>query len=183
MATAAQDLGSSAKVRKARAPKVAEQTPEALADAPESSNGSAEPPHRGRRPGKMSASHKEAMAMGREEGRAVRAYLEALEQTRPHRGRPVTMEGLERRLAQIDRYLLHNHDPLARLGLMQQRMDTQREIEKLNVTHNLDDVEAAFIKAAPGYSRRKGISYAVWRSAGVDARVLKAAGIARTRNP
>ena len=35
----------------------------------------------------MSAQHKEALAVGRDEGRAVRRYLEALEAHKPRRGR------------------------------------------------------------------------------------------------
>ncbi len=40
-------------------------------------------------------------------------------------------------------------------------------------------LEADFVKAAKNYSERKGISYAAWREAGVDAGVLKAAGLRR----
>ena len=35
----------------------------------------------------MSDAHKEALAEGREQGRAVRRYLEALEANKPRRGR------------------------------------------------------------------------------------------------
>jgi hypothetical protein len=35
------------------------------------------------------------------------------------------------------------------------------------------------VKAARDYGQRKGISYAAWREAGVDAAVLKKAGIGR----
>ncbi len=129
----------------------------------------------------MTDSHKAALSVGRDESRAVRDYLEALVQSAPHRGRQVTLEGLKTRLAYIDRQLQGRLDPLARLGFNQKRMDTEREIQNLNVANDMEDIEAAFIKAAPGYSRRKGISYAAWRQAGVDARVLKAAGIPRTR--
>ena len=40
-------------------------------------------------------------------------------------------------------------------------------------------LEASFVKAAGPYSRRKGIGYDAWRAAGVEPRVLKAAGIGR----
>jgi hypothetical protein len=40
----------------------------------------------------MTTEHKEALAKGREAGRAVREYLAALEATRPKRGRKVTPE-------------------------------------------------------------------------------------------
>ncbi len=44
---------------------------------------------------------------------------------------------------------------------------------------DLDAVEADFIAAAGPYSQRKGISYEAWRAAGLEPRVLKAAGIGR----
>ena len=40
-------------------------------------------------------------------------------------------------------------------------------------------VTAAFVQAARPYGERKGISYAAWREAGVDAAVLKRAGVRR----
>lgn len=47
---------------------------------------------------------------------------------------------------------------------------------------DLSGLEAAFVEAAQSYSYRKGLSYAAWRASGVDAQVLKCAGIARTRS-
>jgi hypothetical protein len=44
---------------------------------------------------------------------------------------------------------------------------------------DLGALESGFVKAAKGYSTRKGISYAAWREAGVDPAVLKQAGISR----
>ena len=41
-------------------------------------------------------------------------------------------------------------------------------------------VEAAFVDVAKSYSDRQGISYSAWREVGVEASVLKRAGIART---
>ena len=50
----------------------------------------------------MSAEHKAALAKGREEGRIVRQYLEALESTKPRRGRKRTPDSIRKRLATID---------------------------------------------------------------------------------
>jgi hypothetical protein len=50
----------------------------------------------------MSVEHKQALAVGREESRAVRRYLEALEAHKPKRGRKRTAEGIQSRLRQID---------------------------------------------------------------------------------
>jgi hypothetical protein len=45
----------------------------------------------------------------------------------------------------------------------------------------LKALEEGFIEAAKSYGERKGITYAAWRAAGVDANVLRKAGIPRTR--
>ena len=51
---------------------------------------------------KMSAAHKAALAKGREQANAVRAYLDALEANRPKRGRKRTPESISKRIAAID---------------------------------------------------------------------------------
>jgi hypothetical protein len=53
----------------------------------------------------MSESHKAALAEGREQGRAVRRYLEALEAHKPKRGRKRTPESVQKRLAAIEEKL------------------------------------------------------------------------------
>jgi len=50
----------------------------------------------------MTAEHKRALAQGRAEGRAVRSYLEALDQNRPRRGRPRTPASIEKRLKAVE---------------------------------------------------------------------------------
>ncbi len=45
--------------------------------------------------------------------------------------------------------------------------------------HDLVALEEGFVKAAKNYSERKGITYAAWREAGIDASVLRRAGIRR----
>ena len=129
----------------------------------------------------MSDAHKEALAVGREQGRAVRRYLEALEANRPRRGRKRTPESIERRLAAIDERLA-SADALSRLHLAQERMDLEAELAGMG--HGGVDIqalEAAFIAAAGPYSQRKSIGYDAWRAAGIEPRVLRAAGITRAR--
>jgi hypothetical protein len=126
----------------------------------------------------MSASHKAALAEGREQGRAVRRYLEALEAHKPKRGRKRTPEAVERRLNAIEDKL-PSADPLTRLQLVQERMNLQRELAAGDNAVNLEQLEAGFIKAAGPYGSRKGITYAAWREAGVDPSVLRSAGIRR----
>jgi hypothetical protein len=45
---------------------------------------------------------------------------------------------------------------------------------------DLRAIEGAFIKVAKSYSERQKISYASWRDVGVEAAVLKKAGITRS---
>jgi len=122
--------------------------------------------------------HKAAMAAGRTEARAVKNYLEALEQHRPKRGRKRTPDSINARLAKIDGELA-SADPVKRLNLIQERLDLLQELESLETTVDLSGLESEFVKAAKGYGERKGISYGAWREVGVPAATLKAAGIGR----
>ena len=126
----------------------------------------------------MSEEHKMALARGREEGRAVRNYLEAIEAHRPRRGRKRTPDSIRKRLDAIEERL-ETADPLTRVQLIQERMDLQNELAGMENTVDLVGLEDAFVVAARSYGDRKGISYAAWREAGVDAAVLKRAGIRR----
>ena len=128
----------------------------------------------------MSDAHKAALAEGREQGRAVRRYLEALEDNRPRRGRKRTRETVERRLAAVEKSLMEA-DPLSRLHLIQERQDLETELGGMDGAGvDLAEVEDAFIAAAAAYGRRRGISYAAWRDSGVPAAVLRRAGISRS---
>ena len=126
----------------------------------------------------MSKQHKEALALGREQGRVVRTYLEALELHKPKRGRKRTPESIKRQLADVERRL-PTADPLSRVHLIQQRIDLQRELASKSETVDLAGLEKAFVKAAREYGTRKGITYAAWREAGVSPQTLKKAGIGR----
>lgn len=128
----------------------------------------------------MSPEHKAALAIGREESRAVRRYLEAIEAHKPKRGRKRTSEGIQARLRQIDERL-PSADPLTRVHLAQEKIDLENELATKEEAVDLRALEEDFVSAARGYGDRKGISYAAWRAAGVDANVLRRAGIARTR--
>ena len=126
----------------------------------------------------MSDAHKQALAEGREQGRAVRQYLEALEAHKPKRGRKRTPDSIQKRLATIEERV-GSADPLARLQLVQERMDLQRELAASQQKVDLSALEKDFVGAARAYGDRKGITYAAWRESGVDPAVLKKAGIGR----
>lgn len=126
----------------------------------------------------MSDEHKAALAEGRNQGRAVRRYLEALEAHRPKRGRKRTAESITRRLAKIDAEL-ESADALKRLQLIQERLNLNAELEAADSKVDLTELEREFVDAAAAYSTRKGISYAAWRELGVEPAVLKRAKISR----
>lgn len=130
-------------------------------------------------PKKMTAEHKDALAQGRQQGRAVRTYLTALEENKPRRGRRRTPQSITKRLAAIDA-ALPEADPLKRLQLTQERLDLQQELERADGKVDLAALEKDFVEAAGPYSSRKGISYAAWRELGVPAAVLSKAGISRS---
>lgn len=126
----------------------------------------------------MSDEHKQALAVGRDQGRAVRRYLEALEAHKPKRGRKRTPESIEKRLATIEAEV-ETADPLTRVNLLQERMDLEAELAAKEAVIDLSELEDEFVAAVADYSERKGISYAAWREVGVDAGVLRRAGVRR----
>ncbi len=126
----------------------------------------------------MTDEHKAALAEGRAQGRAVRAYLEALEAHKPKRGRKRTPESMRARLETIDT-TIDDADPMSRLQMVQERMDLVAALEAAEETVDLTELEDGFVAAAQAYGSRKGISYAAWREVGVPAAVLKRAGISR----
>ncbi len=126
----------------------------------------------------MSDSHKAALAEGRDQGRAVRRYLEALEAHKPKRGRKRTPESVQKRLATIDEKL-GGADALSRLHLVQERMNLENELASTGNTVDMQALEVDFVVAAAPYGTRKGITYAAWRHLGVDPAVLRRAGIKR----
>jgi uncharacterized protein YicC (UPF0701 family) len=127
----------------------------------------------------MSSAHKEALAVGRRQGRAVRDYLEALEAHKPKRGRKRTPESVTARLEAIATEI-ESADPLSRLLMMQEQKDLQAELESMSEGFDISSLEAEFIEVAAEYSATKGISYGVWREIGVSASVLRDAGIGRS---
>ncbi|HEX6418343.1 MAG TPA: hypothetical protein VFZ77_07595 [Acidimicrobiales bacterium] len=127
----------------------------------------------------MSNEHKAALAKGREHGRAVRRYLEALEANKPRRGRKRSADSLKKRLSEIDTEIA-TADPLRRVLLVQERSDLQQALHASGPSVDMGELERDFVKAAAPYSEKKGISYATWREVGVPASVLTKAGIKRS---
>lgn len=112
---------------------------------------------------------------------AVRDYLKALEQNAPRRGRKRTPESVERQLAVLEGEM-EGASVTKRLGLIQQRIDLEADLEALQQAGSVDlsALEAGFATHAAAYGGRRGISYAAWREVGVSSATLKSAGIRRS---
>lgn len=126
----------------------------------------------------MTKAHKQALAAGRAEGKIVRDYLEALKRTKPKRGRKRTPESIKRRLNTIKNEF-ENVDAVTQLKYAQERLDLAIELAELTAKVDIAPLEKAFVKIANGYGERNGITYSAWREIGVDATVLKKAGVTR----
>jgi hypothetical protein len=127
----------------------------------------------------MTDEHKAALAEGRNHARLVGRYLEALEATKPKRGRKRTVDSVKKRLATIETDL-PDASALNRLSLLQERRDLEVELAGMSAgAPDFSALEKDFVKVAKAYSQRKGISYGAWKEFGVPSDVLKKAGITR----
>ena len=112
---------------------------------------------------------------------AIRDYLKALEQNAPQRGRKRTTESVGRQIATLEDELA-GASITKRLGLIQQRIELEADLEALSQASSVDltALEAGFATYAAAYGGRRGISYAAWREIGVSSTTLKSAGIRRS---
>jgi hypothetical protein len=112
---------------------------------------------------------------------AIRDYLKALEQNAPQRGRKRTTESVGRQIVTLEGELA-GASVTKRLGLIQQRIDLEADLEALSQAASVDltALEAGFATYAAAYGGRRGISYAAWREIGVSSATLKSAGIRRS---
>ncbi len=128
----------------------------------------------------MSDEHKEALARGRRESRAVKQYLTAIS-AKKQRGRPVTPDRLKQRIAALEKQIDATPDPLRRLSLVQQRISAEQRLGSATASVDMPALEKEFASVAKAYSERRGLTYSAWREVGVPAEVLRRAGIPRTR--
>jgi hypothetical protein len=124
----------------------------------------------------MDEAHKEKLAQGRNDARAVKGYLEYLENNRPKRGRRRTEQSIKARLAGIEAELTEC-SPLARLNLFQEQIDLAAELESMDKKVDGTESRSAFIEAAGRYAKSKSISKAAFKQMGIDAATLREAGI------
>jgi hypothetical protein len=127
----------------------------------------------------MSKEHKEALARGRKEARAVKAYLKAID-TRSS-GRQPSKDTLQGRLDKINEKIRATEDPLKTVDLLQSKLDIAKALSQAGDQDDFEQTEKAFIQNVKHYSERKGITYTAWREFGVPAKVLRAAGLPETR--
>lgn len=128
----------------------------------------------------MSADHKAALAKGRAQAKAVRNYLQMLEQD-ARRSSNVSADQLNSRIREVESQIRSEKDPIKRVELIQRRLDLEAQWNSAKTSPDPQQLEDEFVRAVKEYSERKGISYAAWRELGVPAGTLRAAGVPRTR--
>ena len=128
-------------------------------------------------PGSMTEEHKAALREGRERGRIVRRYLEALADVRPKRGRPISREGLEKRVADTEKKIESTRNPLGKLELVQRKIDLQKQLAQMDEPIDIAPLEEEFVRVAKAYGEAKGIGRAAWLELDVPKSVLDRAGI------
>lgn len=120
------------------------------------------------------------MGRGRKASSAVSAYLEALEQHKPKRGRRVSAEELEQRIERAKDTAANNPSALQRLNATQELIDLERRLAEARAPKlDISALEKGFVEYGASYATSKGISYEAFRAVGVPPAVLKAAGIQR----
>lgn len=126
----------------------------------------------------LTKKHKEALAKGRRQAKAVREYLEALNVDRRKVSDP---ENLKKRIDDLHEKIAEEDDPVSEVELIQKRLNLEAQLEDAQDAPDFEELEKDFKKAVREYSERKGITYAAWRELGVPAGVLRDAGVPRTR--
>jgi len=126
--------------------------------------------------------HLDALRKGRDESRAVKAYLAHLKNHKPKRGRKPAMQdigSINARLEKIKEELAAESDALKRLHLLSEETKLENAANTLlkSDAPDGDQLEKDFIAVAKSFSDRRGIDRATWRKVGVSSEVLRKAGI------
>ena len=87
----------------------------------------------------MSDDHKAALAQGRQLGRVVRSYLEALDATSPKPGRPRTVASVTAQLRKLEPQI-ERADPVLRVNLIQRRIYLERHLAELSTTADVAEL-------------------------------------------
>ena len=78
---------------------------------------------------------------------------------------------------QIEQWIAEEASPIRQVELIQQRLDIDAELAKLDQAARLPELEEAFVNVAASWAKRSGITAAALREVGVRARVLAKAGL------
>lgn len=128
----------------------------------------------------LSDEHKAALAAGRIQSRAVKAYLDALKKNKPKRGRKRTLESVKSSLEEATKKLEEGiTDPIEELLTTQLVTDLERELTVLEQSDasNIETLERDFVLHLRPYAISKGLTYETLRKVGVSTEVLKRAGL------
>ena len=98
----------------------------------------------------MSEEHKAALARGRKQSRAIKAYLIALDSRKL--GRPMTKENLALRLKSVNEKLDGEDNPLKRVEILQNKLDIEQELSEFEHAVHSTNLKRASLKM-PGASR------------------------------
>jgi hypothetical protein len=110
----------------------------------------------------------------RAETNTVSAYLIALRAPKvPSRSRA----NLEKRRAQIEQWIAAASSPIREVELIQQRLDVDAQLARIDQAARLPELEEAFLEVASSWAKRIGVSAAALREVGVPASVLARAGL------
>ncbi|MCY3538842.1 MAG: hypothetical protein OXH10_03145 [bacterium] len=127
----------------------------------------------------ISEQHRAALAKGRRDSTKVRRYLKAVSNGVAKSNGQAQL--LENKLERLGETIKTETDPLAKVQLVQKRINLEGKLNGSKMPLDFKAVEADFIQVAVSYSRRHQISYSAWREVGVPAKILQEAGIRRTR--
>jgi hypothetical protein len=118
----------------------------------------------------------EAAKRGREEARVVKQYLGALEVSRPRRGPKPSPEKITAKLAKISEEI-ENASPLKRLDMLQEQIELYNQLEQLQQSTDIAELENEFVRVARNYSERRGLTEQAWKAVGVSSDVIERAGL------
>src|SRR4051812_22777732 len=100
---------------------------------------------RGPRKGSMSAEHKKALTEGRTEARAVKAYLDALEESKPKRGRKMDPKAVAAKLESVNKDLA-TAGGARKLELIVTRMELESRLKVDDSGVDISELRKGFIK-------------------------------------
>ena len=119
---------------------------------------------------------RDQMASDEEAEATIRRYLSLLDIHPSRRGRKRSVEGVQRRIAEL-RDNPPAADPIVRLEQIQERLNLEAELERLSAAEDLRALEEEFVAVLGPYAQKRGITYDALKEIGVATVVLRRAGL------